>query len=231
MVTEPSVIRRAISAAGIGNLTEWYDFGVYAYFEPTIKEVFFSDLGDTAGTIDTFGLFAVAFLVRPFGGMFFGPLADRIGRNRVLAITMLMMAAGTFAIGLIPSPDKIGLLAPLLLLVARLVQGFSTGGEYGNAMTFIAEYAPDRKRGFLGSWLEFGTFTGYIMGAIIVTVAGAALTDDQLLSWGWRIPFFVALPLGLVGVYLRTRLADTPAFRELEKQSEAREMEQRSAGG
>src|SRR6476620_5494036 len=191
MVTEPSVIRRAIGAASIGNLTEWYDFGVYASFEPTLEEVFFSDLGGTAGTIHTFGLL-------------------------------------TFAIGLIPSPDKIGLLAPLLLLVARLVQGFSTGGEYGNAMTFIAEYAPDRKRGFLGSFLEFGTFTGYLMGAIVVTVAGAVLTDDQLLSWGWRIPFFVALPLGIVGVYLRTRLADTPAFLELEKQSEAREKEQRA---
>ena len=106
------------------------------------------------------------------------------------------------------------------------MQGFSTGGEYGNAMTFIAEYAPDRKRGFLGSWLEFGTFTGYLMGAIIVTVAGAALTDDQLLAWGWRIPFFVALPLGIVGVYLRTRLADTPAFLALEKESEEREKEQ-----
>jgi MFS transporter, MHS family, proline/betaine transporter len=230
MVTEPSVIRRAIGAAAIGNITEWYDFGVYAYFEPTIKEVFFSDLGDTAGTIATFGLFAVAFLVRPFGGMFFGPLADRIGRNKVLATTMLLMAGGTFAIGCIPSPGSIGLLAPLLLLVARLVQGFSTGGEYGNAMTFIAEYAPDRRRGFLGSWLEFGTFTGYILGAIIVTVADATLSEDQLLAWGWRLPFFVALPLGIVGVYLRTRLADTPAFNELEKQAQDREKEQRGAG-
>jgi MHS family proline/betaine transporter-like MFS transporter len=230
MVTEPSVIRRAIGAAAVGNITEWYDFGVYAYFEPTIKEVFFSDLGDTAGTIATFGLFAVAFLVRPFGGMFFGPLADRIGRNKVLATTMLLMAAGTFAIGCIPSHDRIGVLAPILLLVARLVQGFSTGGEYGNAMTFIAEYAPDRRRGFLGSWLEFGTFTGYILGAIIVTVADARLTEDQLLSWGWRLPFFVALPLGIVGVYLRTRLADTPAFERLEKESQEREQKHRAAG-
>jgi MHS family proline/betaine transporter-like MFS transporter len=230
MVTEPSVIRRAIGAAAIGNLTEWYDFGVYAYFEPTIKEVFFSDLGDTAGTIATFGLFAVAFLVRPFGGMFFGPLADRIGRNKVLATTMLLMAAGTFAIGCIPSRDSIGLLAPILLLVARLVQGFSTGGEYGNAMTFIAEYAPDRRRGFLGSWLEFGTFAGYIFGAIVVTVADAQLSEHQLLSWGWRLPFFVALPLGIVGVYLRTRLADTPAFTELEKHAQEREKEHRASG-
>ncbi|NUR06495.1 MAG: MFS transporter [Nocardioidaceae bacterium] len=227
-VTKPPVIRRAIGAAAIGNITEWYDFGVYAYFEPTLKEVFFADLPDTMGTIATFGLFAVAFLVRPFGGMFFGPLADRIGRNKVLATTMIMMALGTFAIGCIPSQSAIGLAAPALLLAARLVQGFSTGGEYGNAMTFIAEYAPDRRRGFLGSWLEFGTFTGYLMGAVVVTVAGAALSDDQLLSWGWRIPFFVALPLGIVGVYLRTRLADTPAFLALEKEAEERDKEMRT---
>ncbi len=227
-VTEPGVIRRAIGAAAIGNVTEWYDFGVYAYFEPTIQKVFFSNLSDTMGTIATFGTFAVAFLVRPFGGLFFGPLADRIGRNKVLATTMIMMALGTFAIGCIPDAATIGVFAPILLLCARLVQGFSTGGEYGNAMTFIAEYAPDRKRGFLGSWLEFGTFTGYLMGAIIVTVAGATLSDQQLLDWGWRIPFFVALPLGIVGVYLRTRLADTPAYLALEKESEEREKEMKS---
>ena len=227
-VTDKGVIRRAIGAASIGNITEWYDFGVYAYFEPTIKEVFFTDLPDAMGTIATFGLFAVAFLVRPFGGLFFGPLADRIGRNRVLAMTMIMMALGTFAIGCIPSPSVIGLAAPLLLLVARLVQGFSTGGEYGNAMTFIAEYAPDRRRGFLGSWLEFGTFTGYLMGAIVVTVAGAVLTEQQLLDWGWRLPFFVALPLGVVGVYLRTRLADTPAYLALEKEAQEREKANRT---
>lgn len=225
VVTEPGIIRRAIGAAAIGNVTEWYDFGVYAYFEPTIKEVFFDGLSDAAGTIATFGLFAVAFLVRPFGGMFFGPLADRIGRNKVLAMTMVLMALGTFAIGCIPSRSSIGILAPLLLLLARLVQGFSTGGEYGNAMTFIAEYAPDRKRGFWGSWLEFGTFTGYLFGAIMVTVMDGVLSHDQLLSWGWRIPFFVGLPLGLVGVYLRTKLADTPAYLELEKQSEEREKQ------
>ncbi|WP_433505527.1 MFS transporter [Pseudonocardia halophobica] len=227
LVTEPGVIRRAIGAAAIGNVTEWYDFGVYAYFEPTIRKVFFSGLSESVGTIATFGLFAVAFLIRPLGGLFFGPLADRIGRNRVLATTMVLMALGTFAIGCIPSERTIGIWAPVLLLLARLVQGFSTGGEYGNAMTFIAEYAPDRRRGFLGSWLEFGTFTGYLLGAIVVTVADAALTQDQLLSWGWRIPFFVALPLGLVGVYMRARLADTPAFVALEHEAEQREKEHR----
>jgi MHS family proline/betaine transporter-like MFS transporter len=230
VVTDPPVIRRAIGAAAIGNITEWYDFGVYAYFEPTIQKVFFSGLSSTVGTIATFALFAVAFLVRPFGGLLFGPLADRIGRNKVLALTMILMALGTFAIGCIPAKSSIGLLAPLLLLAARLVQGFSTGGEYGNAMTFIAEYAPDRRRGFLGSWLEFGTFTGYLMGAIVVTVADATLSDSQLLSWGWRIPFFVALPLGIVGVYLRTRLADTPAFAALEEEANEREKSNRAGG-
>jgi len=227
LVTEPGVIRRAIGAAAIGNITEWYDFGVYAYFEPTIRKVFFAGMSETAGTIATFGLFAVAFLIRPLGGLFFGPLADRIGRNRVLATTMVLMALGTFAIGCIPNETSIGVWAPILLLLARLVQGFSTGGEYGNAMTFIAEYAPDRRRGFLGSWLEFGTFCGYLLGAIVVTVADATLTDDQLLSWGWRIPFFVALPIGFVGVYLRTRLADTPAFTALEREAEQREKQHR----
>ena len=227
LITEPGVIRRAIGAAAIGNVTEWYDFGVYAYFEPTLRQVFFSGLSVTAGTIATFGLFAVAFLIRPLGGLFFGPLADRIGRNRVLAMTMVLMALGTFAIGLIPSERSIGIWAPILLLVARLVQGFSTGGEYGNAMTFIAEYAPDRRRGFLGSWLEFGTFTGYLLGAIVATVADAALTQDQLLAWGWRLPFLVALPLGFIGIYLRTRLADTPAFIALEHEAEQREKAHR----
>ncbi|MGU3422650.1 MFS transporter [Methylobacterium sp. D54C] len=221
------MIKRAITAASVGNITEWYDFGVYAYFEPTIQKIFFSNLSHTMGEIATFGLFAVSFLIRPVGGVFFGFFADRIGRNRVLAATMILMAIGTFAIGCIPSQHTLGIAAPLLLLLARLVQGFSTGGEYGNAMTFIAEYAPDRRRGFFGSWLEFGTFTGYLLGAIVVTVAHAALTEEQLLSWGWRIPFFLALPLGLVGVYLRTRLAETPAFAALEQEAEDREKRQR----
>jgi MHS family proline/betaine transporter-like MFS transporter len=129
-----------------------------------------------------------------------------------------MMAAGTFAIGLIPSYATIGVGAPVLLLVARLVQGFSTGGEYAGASTFIAEYAPDKRRGFLGSWLEFGTLAGYIGGAGLVTVMTALLSADDLTSWGWRIPFLIAGPMGIIGLYLRLRLEETPAFAaEVEK--------------
>jgi MHS family proline/betaine transporter-like MFS transporter len=148
----------------------------------------------------------------------------------VLATTMIMMAIGTFAIGVLPSYAAIGIAAPFLLLACRLVQGFSTGGEYGNAMTFIAEYAPDRRRGFLGSMLEVGTFAGYLLGAGVSTLVGAVLSDQQMLSWGWRLPFFLALPLGIIGVYLRARLGDTPAFLQLEKESDQREKDNKVSG-
>ncbi|MEU4143878.1 glycine betaine/L-proline transporter ProP [Streptomyces parvulus] len=211
-VTDPALVRRAVKAAALGNAMEWFDFGVYSYIAVTLGKVFFPSGNPTAQLLSTFGAFAAAFLVRPLGGLVFGPLGDRVGRQKVLALTMIMMAAGTFAIGLIPSYATIGVLAPVLLLVARLVQGFSTGGEYAGASTFIAEYAPDKRRGFLGSWLEFGTLAGYIGGAGLVTLMTALLSDGDLTSWGWRIPFLIAGPMGIVGLYLRMRLEETPAF-------------------
>ncbi|MEU6577382.1 MFS transporter [Streptomyces sp. NPDC046805] len=217
-VTDPALVKRAVRAAALGNAMEWFDFGVYSYIAVTLGKVFFPSGNPTVQLLSTFGAFAAAFLVRPLGGMVFGPLGDRVGRQKILALTMILMAAGTFAIGLIPPYATIGVGAPLLLLVARMVQGFSTGGEYAGASTFIAEYAPDKKRGFLGSWLEFGTLVGYIGGAGIVAVLTALLSTSDLLSWGWRIPFLVAGPIGIVGLYLRMKLEETPAFaRELEK--------------
>jgi MHS family proline/betaine transporter-like MFS transporter len=221
MVTPPSLVRRAITASGIGNVTEWYDFGVYAYLETTIQVVFLPP-GTAGGPVITAALFAASFVARPFGGLFFGPLADRIGRTKTLATTMLLMAVATTAIGVLPTYASIGMAAPILLLVCRLLQGFSTGGEYGGAMTFVAEYAPDRRRGFLASWLEFGTITGYLLGASVVTILQTTLGEDspELLSWGWRIPFLIALPMGMIGLYLRYRLEETPAFAQLSSSSE-----------
>ncbi|GAA1904985.1 glycine betaine/L-proline transporter ProP [Streptomyces durmitorensis] len=217
-VVDPALVKRAVKAAALGNAMEWFDFGVYSYIAVTLGKVFFPSGNPTAQLLSTFGAFAAAFLIRPLGGMVFGPLGDRIGRQKILALTMIMMAAGTFAIGLIPSYASIGVGAPILLLVARLVQGFSTGGEYAGASTFIAEYAPDKKRDFLGSWLEFGTLAGYIGGAGLVTLMTALLSTDDLLSWGWRIPFLIAGPMGLIGLYLRMKLEETPAFAaELKK--------------
>ncbi|MFF4485417.1 MFS transporter [Streptomyces sp. NPDC001544] len=220
-VTEPALVKRAVKAAALGNAMEWFDFGVYSYIAVTLGKVFFPSGNATAQLLSTFGAFAAAFLVRPLGGLVFGPLGDRVGRQKVLAVTMIMMAAGTFAIGLIPSYSTIGVGAPLLLLAARLVQGFSTGGEYAGASTFIAEYAPDKKRGFFGSWLEFGTLAGYIGGAGLVTVMTALLSTHDLLTWGWRIPFLVAGPMGIIGLYLRLRLEETPAFAAEAEKAEA----------
>lgn len=224
-VVDKPMLRRAVGAAALGNAMEWFDFGVYGYLAVTLGHVFFPSTNPTAQLIATFATFTVAFLVRPLGGLVFGPLGDRYGRQKVLAATMILMALGTFSIGIIPSYERIGIWAPILLLVARLVQGFSTGGEYGGAATFIAEYSTDRNRGFMSSWLEFGTLGGYITGAATVTALHFALSDAQMLDWGWRVPFLIAGPLGLLGLYMRMKLEETPAFQAYAEEAEKREQD------
>ncbi|MFD0383820.1 MFS transporter [Streptomyces stramineus] len=218
-----------MKAAALGNAMEWFDFGIYSYLAVTIGDVFFPSGNDTVRLLSSLATFAVAFLVRPLGGLFFGPLGDRIGRKRVLAMTMILMAAGTFAIGLIPSYAAIGFWSPVLLICFRMLQGFSTGGEYGGASTFIAEYAPDKRRGFFGSFLEFGTLAGYIGAAGLVTLMSSTLGSDTMSDWGWRIPFLVAGPLGLVGLYLRMKLEDTPAFQKLEEDNHSEHISSETA--
>ncbi|MEU3095268.1 MFS transporter [Streptomyces sp. NPDC006967] len=216
-VTDERAVRRAVKAASLGNAMEWFDFGIYAYLAGTIGRVFFPSGSDTVQLLSSFAAFAVAFLVRPLGGMVFGPMGDRVGRKKVLALTMILMAIGTAAIGMLPSYAAVGFWSPLLLILFRLLQGFSTGGEYGGASTFIAEYAPDRRRGYFGSFLELGTLAGYTGAASLVTGLTAWLGSDTMDAWGWRIPFLVAGPLGIVGIYLRLRLDDTPAYLKLEE--------------
>ncbi|MGH3319718.1 MAG: MFS transporter [Streptosporangiaceae bacterium] len=210
-----SVVRRAVGAAAMGNAMEWYDFGVYAYLATTIGAVFFPGSGTTQ-TIESFATIAVAFILRPVGSVFFGPLGDKFGRQRVLVTTMLLMAVASFLVGVLPSYDQVGLWAPVALLALRMLQGFSTGGEYGGAATFIAEYTPDDRRGFWCSFLEFGTTLGYTLGAAIVTALQLVLPDAAMSAWGWRVPFLLALPIGTIGLYLRMKLEDTPAFEQLD---------------
>lgn len=212
-------LRRAIGASAIGNAVEWFDYGVFAYGAVIISRVLFPDEATNA-IVFTLLAFAVSFIMRPVGGIVWGPLGDKIGRKRVLAMTIMLMAAATFCIGLIPSYATIGIAAPVVLYALRMIQGFSTGGEYGGAATFMAEYAPDRKRGFYGSFLEFGTLAGFNAGALLMLTLTWNLTESQMLDWGWRIPFLVAGPLGLVGMYLRSKMEDTPVFRELEASAE-----------
>jgi MHS family proline/betaine transporter-like MFS transporter len=216
---EVEAVRKAVMAAAMGNALEWFDFGVYSYVAVTIGEVFFPTDNKTLSLLASFGVFAVAFLIRPLGGLFWGPLGDKVGRSRVLAATIILMSFGTVAVGLLPGYASIGIWAPVLLVLARLVQGFSTGGEYGGAATFIVESASDRHRGFMASWLEFGTLGGYVLGAVMVQVVAYMLPDQAFADWGWRLPFLVAAPLGLFGLYLRLKLEDSAAFTQLEDSS------------
>lgn len=219
-VADPLIVRRAIAGTAIGNFMEWYDFGVYGFLATTIAAVFFPS-GGAAGLIATFATLAAAFVVRPLGGLFFGPLGDRIGRKPVLAITIVTMALGTTVTGLLPGFGTLGVWAAVLLLVTRMVQGFSTGGEYAGAMVYIGEHAPDRTRGSMSGWLPFGTLSGYVVGAGLVTVLTTALSDQAMMGWGWRIPFLVGAPLAVVGLYMRLRLEETPAYARLSDQDRA----------
>ena len=215
-----AVLRRAIGASAMGNATEWFDYGVYAYAAVYIQHVFFPSDDPSTSALYTLLVFAVSFLVRPVGGLVLGPLGDRVGRSRVLAATIIMMATATFLVGVLPGYDTIGIWAPILLVVLRMVQGFSTGGEYGGAATFMAEHSPDRKRGFFGSFLEFGTLAGFTLGALVVLGTELAVGKDAMGEWGWRIPFLVGGPIGLVGLYLRNKVEDTPVFTECAENGE-----------
>lgn len=214
-----ATLRRAIAASAIGNATEWFDYGIYAYGVTYISSALFpGDVGEAV--LFALATFAVSFLVRPLGGVFWGSLGDRFGRKSILALTILLMSGATLAVGLIPSYDSIGLWAPLILIILRMVQGFSTGGEYGCAATFMAEYAPDARRGFYGSFLEFGTLAGFLLGAALMLTFSLLLGDEAMRAWGWRIPFLIAAPMGLIGMYLRARMEDTPVFRAHDAGSE-----------
>ncbi|MGN6283787.1 MAG: MFS transporter [Afipia sp.] len=218
---DPATLRRAIIASAMGNATEWFDYGIYAYGVTYISAALFP--GDVAeATLFALATFAISFLVRPLGGVFWGSLGDRLGRKSVLALTILLMSGATLGVGLIPSYDSIGFWAPLLLILLRMVQGFSTGGEYGGAATFMAEYAPDDRRGFYGSFLEFGTLAGFSLGAFLMLAFSLLLGDAAMHDWGWRIPFLIAAPMGMIGMYLRARMEDTPIFRALESEGGGR---------
>uniref|UniRef100_UPI002454AC9E MFS transporter n=1 Tax=Nocardia cyriacigeorgica TaxID=135487 RepID=UPI002454AC9E len=196
----------------MGNATEWFDYGVYAATATYLTDAFFPG---ELGTLGTMLGFAISFVLRPLGGMVWGPLGDRIGRKAVLATTILLMAAATGLIGVLPTHGQVGVIAPILLILLRVIQGFSTGGEYGGAATYLAECATDRKRGFLGSFLEFGTLGGFVGGSAVVLACQLAVGSEAMHDWGWRIPFLLAIPLGLIGWYLRAKLDESPVFTEV----------------
>jgi MHS family proline/betaine transporter-like MFS transporter len=217
---EQGMLRRAMLGASVGNCVEWFDFAVYGYLAATLGAVFFPSEDPTISLLSSFAVFGVAFFMRPLGGFFFGPLGDRIGRQRTLATVIILMSASTFVIAFLPGYAAIGIWAPILLVAARLLQGFSVGGEFGGASAFLAEYSPDERRGYLVSWIEFSAVAGFLLGSASVLLLTATIGEDALGSWGWRIPFLLAGPLGLIGLYIRLRVEDTPEFRALERSGE-----------
>lgn len=224
-----SDIRRAVAGASIGNAVEWFDFAIYGFLATFIAGQFFPAGDETAALLNTFAIFAAAFFMRPLGGFVFGPLGDRIGRQRVLALVILLMSAATLGIGLLPIYGAIGVLAPLLLLVLRCLQGFSAGGEYGGGAVYLAEFATDERRGVTVTFMVWSGVLGFLLGSITVTLLQAVLSTAAMESYGWRIPFLIAGPLGLVGLYIRLRLSDTPQFAELSKSHQTAESPLREA--
>ncbi|OAN37021.1 MFS transporter [Mycolicibacterium iranicum] len=222
-------IRRVVTGASIGNAVEWFDFAIYGFLATYIAAHFFPAGNETTALLNTFAIFAAAFFMRPLGGFFFGPLGDRIGRQKVLAIVILLMSGATLCIGLLPTYGAIGVVAPLLLLVLRCLQGFSAGGEYGGGAVYLAEFASDRRRGLTITFMAWSGVVGFLLGSVTVTLLQALLPAAAMESYGWRIPFLIAGPLGLVGLYIRLRLGDTPQFAELHNADQTAERPLREA--
>ena len=221
-VADPEMTRQSIKGASIGNFMEWYDFGVYGYIATTIAQVFYpGDSVSSVHLIATFSTLAAAFVVRPLGGFIFGPLGDRIGRKRVLMITIVLMTFGTTGTGLLPTYSAIGIWAPILLVVGRVFQGLSTGGEYVGAMTYVVEQAPDRKRGMIVGFLPLGNLGGFIAAGLMVTALQAWLPNHDWLTWGWRVPLLLSAPLGIFATFMRMRLEESPAFQKAQQNAEA----------
>ncbi|MGV9802942.1 MFS transporter [Mycobacterium sp. NPDC003449] len=207
--------RTAIKAIAIGNFVEWYDFVLYGLFSTTIAAVFFPESSATAGLLATFAIFGASFLARPLGGLVFGQIADRVGRRSALLISVLMMSFATLVVGLLPGAAHIGIAAPALLLVCRLTQAVAAGGEYGPSTSYLVEFAPENKRGRFASIVPVWNYIGCFAGVLVSLIVTVSVTSEQLMSWGWRIPFLVAAPLGLAGLYLRMQMEESPVFEEL----------------
>ncbi len=211
--------KRALIAGSIGNFIEWYEFAVYGFLATVIAKNFFQLEGEAplTGLILTYAAFAVAFFFRPLGAVVFGRLGDRIGRKPTLILVLVMMTLATTAIGLVPVYASIGVAAPLLLTALRILQGLFAGGEYGGAVSLMTEFAPKGKRGLYGAWQSFTVALGLLAGAGIVALMSTLLSPEAMLDWGWRVPFFLALPMGGVALWLRMNMEETPSFVRQQK--------------
>ena len=217
--------RKAVSAAVVGNVLEWYDFAVYAFVATIIAKKFFPAQDEVTALLSTFLAYGLGFVARPLGGIVIGRLGDTRGRKTALLITIFLMAAGTVLIGLLPTYETIGVLAPLLLVVARLMQGFSAGGEWGGSTAYIVEWAPAGKRGWYGSFQQTSVVGGLLLGSGVAALLNSILDPATMEAWGWRVPFLLGGILGPVGMWMRREIDETPAYRRVEARGETGQIE------
>ncbi len=208
-------LTKAVTGLTLGNMVEWFDFAIYSSMAMIMAKVFFPTTNSYNELIAIYAAFAAGFLIRPLGGFLFGPIGDRFGRRTALVLSISMMSLATLCIAMIPSYHSIGIAAPVLLVVMRMLQGLSTGGEYGGSCIFIAEHSPDKRRTFFTSWLEFGNIAGFLVGGIIVNAISSVLGETTMVAWGWRLPFVIAGLMGIVALFIRLHVDETPVFREM----------------
>jgi MFS transporter, MHS family, proline/betaine transporter len=212
--------RTAVVAAGLGTAIEYFDFTIYAFLATSIAAVFFPHENSTAALLSTFAVFGVSFLLRPLGGVLTGHLADRYGRRRALTLAVVGMAGASFAIGVVPGYGSIGIAATILLVLMRSVQGLSAGGELGTASSYLAEESPVHRRGYRTSLVNIGTLAGTVLGSLFVAILKACLNSEQIIAWGWRIPFLLSLPLGVVALAIRRRMEESSQFETIRERQE-----------
>jgi metabolite-proton symporter len=217
-------LRKVVTASFIGTTIEWYDFFLYGTAAALVfNELFFPDAEPIYGTLAAFATYAVGFAARPLGGIVFGHFGDRIGRKSMLVLSLLIMGLATFLIGCMPTAGSVGILAPVLLVLLRFAQGIGVGGEWGGAVLMSVEHAPKGRRGFFGSWPQMGVPAGLLLSTLVFTVMQNVTTEEQFMAWGWRIPFLVSIVLVAVGLFIRLRVMESPAFQEVKDSGTASE--------
>lgn len=226
MNKKQTTMKKVLFGSAFGNMVEWFDYASYGYLATIIASVFFASGDSNIALLSVYAIFALSFIIRPIGGLIWGYYGDRIGRRKVLILTMCLMSVSTFCIGLLPSYEKIGILSPIFLLLFRMVQGFSASGEYAGAALMIAEHAPKKQRGLLVSFVPASTAAGMLLGAGVAALLEYNLSHELLVAWGWRIPFLMSLPLGLIGLLVRLKLEDAEEFTEMVQKQEKQQTPQ-----
>ena len=210
--------RKVIVASSLGTVFEWYDFYLYGSLAAVIAVKFFSQFDETTRNIFALLAFAAGFLVRPFGALVFGRLGDLVGRKYTFLVTILIMGASTFVVGILPTSDQIGILAPIALIVLRMLQGLALGGEYGGAATYVAEHAPNNRRGFYTSFIQITATAGLFLSLIVILGTRVALGEKDFADWGWRVPFLLSAVLLVIPVWIRMQMQESPAFQKMKEE-------------